>query len=95
MILSKNVNVGMSLDIYRRISFRLGIMIETTERYILSQVLDLYLWPQFSERSKTSVLILLQIPSRWPSGKASVSRAEDPGFETRLRRDFFGVESYQ
>ena len=32
---------------------------------------------------------------RWPSGKASASRAEDPGFESRLRRDFFGVESYQ
>ena len=27
--------------------------------------------------------------------KASASRAEDPEFETRLRRDFFGVESYQ
>ena len=27
--------------------------------------------------------------------KASPSRAEDPGFESRLRRDFFGVESYQ
>ena len=34
-------------------------------------------------------------PSRWPSGKASASRAEDPGFKSRLRRDFFGVESYQ
>ena len=34
-------------------------------------------------------------PPRWPSGKASASRAEDPGFESRLRRDFFGVESYQ
>ena len=34
-------------------------------------------------------------PSRWPNGKASASRAEDPGFESRLRRDFFGVESYQ
>ena len=32
---------------------------------------------------------------RWPSGKASASRAEGPGFESRLRRDFFGVESYQ
>ena len=31
----------------------------------------------------------------WPSGKASASRAEDPGFESRLRRDFFGIESYQ
>ena len=27
--------------------------------------------------------------------KASVSRAEDPGFESRLFRDFSGVESYQ
>ena len=27
--------------------------------------------------------------------KASSSRAEDAGFESRLRRDFFGVESYQ
>ena len=34
-------------------------------------------------------------PPRWPSGKASALRAEDPGFESRLRRDFFGVESYQ
>ena len=35
------------------------------------------------------------IPPRWSSGKASASRAEGPGFESRLRRDFFGVESYQ
>ena len=27
--------------------------------------------------------------------KASTSRAEGPGFESRLRRDFFGVESCQ
>ena len=27
--------------------------------------------------------------------KASASRAEDPGFESRLHRDFLGVESYQ
>ena len=27
--------------------------------------------------------------------KASASRAEDPGLESRLSRDFFGVESYQ
>ena len=27
--------------------------------------------------------------------KASPSRAEDPGFESRLHQDFFGVESYQ
>ena len=34
-------------------------------------------------------------PPRWPSGKASALRAKDPGFESRLRRDFFRVESYQ
>ena len=39
--------------------------------------------------------VLFLSPPRWPSGKASASRAEDPGFESRLRRDFFGVESYQ
>ena len=27
--------------------------------------------------------------------KASASRAEGPGFESRWRRDFFGVQSYQ
>ena len=27
--------------------------------------------------------------------KASASRAEGPGFESPLRREFFGVESYQ
>ena len=27
--------------------------------------------------------------------KASASRAEGPGFESRLCQDFFGVESYQ
>ena len=27
--------------------------------------------------------------------KASASRAEHPGFESRLRRDYFRVESYQ
>ena len=34
-------------------------------------------------------------PPRWPSGKASASRVEGPGFKSHLRRDFFGVESYQ
>ena len=41
------------------------------------------------------VVIIMTTPPRWPSGKASASRAEGPGFESRLRRDFFGVESYQ
>ena len=29
-------------------------------------------------------------PPRWPSGKAFASRAEDPGFESRLHWDFRG-----
>ena len=41
------------------------------------------------------VSVFLSRPPCWPSGKASASRAEDPGFESRLRRDFFEVESYQ
>ena len=28
-------------------------------------------------------------------GKAAASKAEDSGFESRLRQDFSGVESYQ
>ena len=38
---------------------------------------------------------LIHRPPRLPCGKASTSRAEDPGIESRLRREFFGVESYQ
>ena len=29
------------------------------------------------------------LPPRWPSGRVSATRVEDPGFESRLRRDFF------
>ena len=52
-----------------------------------------------SQRTGVSVWLLqetdvtgprpLQSPPRWPSGRASASRAEGPGFESRLRRDFF------
>ena len=35
---------------------------------------------------------LMNGPPCWPSGKASASRAKDPGFESLLRRDFFGVD---
>ena len=37
---------------------------------------------------KTNRLVGLKV-------KASASRAEDPGFKPRLRRDFSGVESHQ
>ena len=43
-----------------------------------------------------SHMLLLSFRSpRWLSGKASASRVEDPGLESRLRREFFGVASYQ
>ena len=37
----------------------------------------------------SSVASAYNAPPRWPSGKASASRAEDPGFESCLHRDFF------
>ena len=40
-------------------------------------------------------LLLPPAPPRWPSVKASASTAEDPGFESCLRWDFFRVESHQ
>ena len=51
-------------------------------------------WPNLSDSNRESYFVWVR-PPRWPSGKASASIAEDPGFESRLRRDFFGVESYQ
>ena len=42
---------------------------------------------------QTNILLCSRL--LWRSGKASASRAEDIGFESRLRRDFFGVDSYQ
>ena len=45
---------------------------------------------------KVRMLICAALPTLVTSSPAvSASRAEDPGFESRLRRDFFGVESYQ
>ena len=52
---------------------------EDTDRNWLTKVLDTW---------KVDRLVGLVV-------KASASRAEDPGFESRLRRDFSGVESYQ
>ena len=49
----------------------------------------------FRFKAKRSRAPCYNTPPRWPSGKATASRAEDPGLESRLRRDFFGVESYQ
>ena len=44
----------------------------------------------FEVTTTTVCLFFGCLPPRWPSGKASTSRAEDPGFESRLRRDFLG-----
>ena len=46
---------------------------------------DTPFWPGTLDRDRLVGLVV----------KASASRAEGPGFESRLRRDFFGVESYQ
>ena len=57
----------------------------------------------FSSSSAFSSFSFSLLPP-WPSGKdrfvglmvkVSASRAEDPEFESCLRRDFSGVESYQ
>ena len=65
--------------------------------------LNLYSHPKefFGERSQNPCQLqeknplYQKRPPRWPSGKASASRAEDPGFESHLSQDFFGVKSYQ
>ena len=55
--------------------------------------------PPCSQQNKTTSIPFSHYTSRYRLVglvvKASASRAEDPGFESRLRRDFSGVESYQ
>ena len=50
--------------------------------------------PKLSDESINRGVVCAHRPPRWPSGKASASRAEDPGFESRLRRDFFSGSSH-
>ena len=77
--------------------------VRNTNALVYMQCLQLAVVSQTVDKGSRSLKLyephthhsLLQGPPRWPSGKASASRAEDPGFESRLRRDFFGVESYQ
>ena len=47
------------------------------------------------QRLSCSILVLLWDRLVGLVVKAPASRAEDPGFESRLRREFIGVESYQ
>ena len=42
------------------------------------------------ENSTKNHSLLSPRPPRWPSGKATALRAEDPGFKSRLHLDFFG-----
>ena len=44
----------------------------------------------YSSTSTHLPLLCIVRPPRWPSGKASALRSEDPGFESRLHRDFSG-----
>ena len=55
----------------------------------------IYLFKKKDIRLNLYFIFCIRRPPRWPSGKASASRAEGPGFESRLRPDFFRVESYQ
>ena len=41
--------------------------------------------------SVSEIRFRTHVRPRWRSGKASTSRAEDPRFESSLRRDFFGL----
>ena len=52
---------------------------------------------KYSDWPPTHINSLLCPPNRLAGlvAKASTSRADGPGFESRLRRDFSGVESYQ
>ena len=66
-------------------------------------ILDLGLYSQRREFWGNGVRIRVNPKGKIPSTdhlvglvvKASASRAKGPGFESRLRQDFFGVESYQ
>ena len=52
---------------------------------------------QAQSRATAGLFLFQRVPGRLVGlvVKASASRAEGPGFESRLRRDFFRVESYQ
>ena len=57
-------------------------------------------WPQYRPQHQVRLEMVRQIMTQSDRlvglvVKASASKAEDPGFESRLRRDFFRVDSYQ
>ena len=78
--------------------FYITITIIITVHFILLLLLSLILLLLLSSSSPSSssssfIIIINRLIGLVV--KASASRSEDPGFESRLLRDFFGVESYQ
>ena len=93
-LISLSLSVSLSLSLSASLSVCLSVCLSVSLLSLsvspsLSLSLSLSLSPLPPPLSHT------HSAPRWPSGKASSSRAEDPGFESHLRRDFFGVESYQ
>ena len=90
---------------FLKISFVGGHFKEITDRARSISVPFIYAGPRFASRDSREwrskdwppsfFLILVRNRLVGLVVKASASRAEDSGFESRLRRDFFGVESYQ
>ena len=58
----------------------------TDQTFYLTQSWYTYTEPTSPNTEHRLVGLVVKVPA---------SRAEGPGFESRLRRDFFGVESYQ
>ena len=52
-------------------------------------------WPHTHTNPETTLAHKEQTALSVKWFEVSTSRAEDPGFESHLRRDFLGVESYQ
>ena len=78
----------------------LGLLLYYSEEYLYTSFILLsvehdYGFPPYSLLNIFAVLSPHSNRLVGLVGKASASRAEDPGFESRLRRDFYGVESYQ
>ena len=83
--------------------FELQLLSRTFDLQLLSQCGSTYNCPGRSVLRYASMLLKRPAANQQQhqdmyllsSQLASASRAEGPGFESRLRRDFFGAESYQ
>ena len=68
------------------VPFNVIVIVINLNRFVLCGIVVLFHFASCSPFSHRLVGLVV---------KASASRAEGPGFESRLRRDYFGVESYQ